>query len=70
MTYWSLEKDPAFGYFWRGESCWGGGDTEGYWMTRNDALMRKPFGAGNDWWDNTGDPKDAPREYEWSINFE
>lgn len=65
MTYWSLEKN-YLGYYWRGESCWGGSPEEnGAWSTRDEALMSKPLGAGDDWFDNTGDPADAPREASW-----
>lgn len=71
MTYWSLEKKAGWGYYWRGESCWGGNaDEDGYYVNRNEALMRKPFGAGDDWFDNTGDPADAPREFDWGTDFE
>lgn len=65
MTYYSLNYKPGWGYYWQGSSCWGHSETDGYWSNRNDALMRKPFGAGDDWEDNTGDGPDAPREFVW-----
>lgn len=66
MTSWMLEKN-YLGYCWRGESCWGGSIEEyGGYTTREAALERIPFGAGDDWYDMTGDPKDAPRKPSWA----
>lgn len=65
MTYWTLIKQYG-AYYWRGDSCWGGSaQLDGGYTTRAAALLRTPFGAGDDWHDATGDPADAPRTASW-----